>query len=76
MKAEELHRLLTRLGRRLETIADQARETREQAQHTLDRVERLAAEVEHIRQAITATAETSDCIPVAADPTPNVRRRA
>jgi hypothetical protein len=70
MKADEVLKLLTRLDRRLATITDQARETREQAQHTLDRLERLHQDLDRIRHTVVASVETSDSIPVAKDKPP------
>jgi septal ring factor EnvC (AmiA/AmiB activator) len=64
MKADEVLKLLTKLDRRLATIRDQARETREQAQHTLDRLDRLRQDLERIRHTVIASVETSDSIPI------------
>jgi ABC-type transporter Mla subunit MlaD len=67
MNTEEIVRLLTRLDRRLATVADQARETREQAQHTLDRLERLRQDLDRIRLTVAASADTSDQLPIFKD---------
>jgi chromosome segregation ATPase len=67
MKTDEMLKLLARLDRRLGTIADQAHETREQAQHTLDRLERLRHDIDRIRREIAASADTSDSLPIFKD---------
>ena len=64
MKVDEVLKLLTKLDRRLATITDQARETREQAQYTLDRLDRLRQDLDRIRHTVVASVETSDSIPV------------
>jgi hypothetical protein len=50
MTAEEMMSVLLSYERKLSTIADQAHETREQAQHTLDRVNRLRRDLGLFRQ--------------------------
>ena len=67
MRTDELLKLLAKVDRRLATITDQAVETREQAQHTLDRLDRLRQDLDRIRLTVAATVETSDSIPVAED---------
>jgi hypothetical protein len=57
MDPEEMLERLTRFGRRLTTIADQIHETREQAQHALDRVYLLCDDVEQLRRELTAAIE-------------------
>jgi hypothetical protein len=57
MDSDELLHHLTRFGRRLTTIADQIHETREQAQHALDRVYLLCDEVEQLRRELAAAIE-------------------
>ena len=46
---------------------DQVRETREQAQHTMDRLDRLRHDLERVRKEITAAADTSDSLPAYKD---------
>jgi hypothetical protein len=58
MSSEELLNLLTNFEKRLATIADQAAETREQAQHTLERIDRLRHDLAQVRQHILSTVET------------------
>jgi hypothetical protein len=58
MSPEEMVTLLLSFERRLGTIADQAHETREQAQHTLDRINRLRRDLELLKQSLTASIET------------------
>ncbi|HVS37220.1 MAG TPA: hypothetical protein VMS17_16780 [Gemmataceae bacterium] len=70
MKTEEMLKLLARLERRLTTISDQMQETREQAQHAIDRLERLRQDLERIRKDITASADTSDSLPAFKDRPP------
>jgi hypothetical protein len=57
MNPEEMLQRLTRFGRRLTTIADQIHETREQAQHALDRVYLLCDDVEQLRRELAAAIE-------------------
>ncbi len=57
MDPEEMLQRLTRFGRRLATIADQIHETREQAQHALDRVYLLCDDVEQLRRELAAAVE-------------------
>ncbi len=70
MTTDEVLKLLARLDRRLGTVEDQARETREQAQHTLDRLERLRHDLDRIRRDMTASADTSDSLPIVKDKPP------
>ncbi len=63
MTQEEIIRLLASFEKRLATIADQARETREQAQHTLDRINRLRQDLEQVKSQLVSLADTSDQIP-------------
>jgi hypothetical protein len=60
--------LLASLEKRLSTIADQAAETREQAQHTLDRLDRLRHDLERVKAGLIATADTGTHAPLR--PTP------
>jgi hypothetical protein len=48
--------------RRLASVADQAHETREQAQHTLDRVNLLRRDLELFRQHLAASRETVEVV--------------
>jgi Mg2+ and Co2+ transporter CorA len=50
MKNSEIAQMLTSFSKRLATLADQAHETREQAQHTLDRIYLLREDVEQMRR--------------------------
>jgi hypothetical protein len=63
MTPDEVVNLLLSFERRLGTIADQAHETREQAQHTLDRINRLRRDLELLRQHITGSMDTVAYIP-------------
>jgi uncharacterized protein YoxC len=66
MTPEEMVHLLTSFERRLATIADQAQETREQAQHTLDRVNRLRRDLELVKERLTSSVDTVNYLPVSA----------
>jgi hypothetical protein len=59
MTAEELMTILLSYERRLASIADQAHETREQAKHTLDRVNLLRRDLELFRQHVAATRDAT-----------------
>ena len=52
METHEILQLLMSFNKRLATIADQAHETREQAQHTLDRIYLLSDHIEQLRHRI------------------------
>jgi hypothetical protein len=58
MTPEEIVTLLMSFERRLATVADQAHETREQAQHTFDRINRLRRDLELLRQSLTSSVDT------------------
>jgi hypothetical protein len=58
MDTNEILQLLTSFSKRLATIADQAHETREQAQHTLDRVYLLCDHIEQLRRRIMVESVT------------------
>jgi hypothetical protein len=60
MNTTEIVNLLTGFEKRLGTIADQAQETREQAQHTLERINLLLQEIENVRRKVMATIETGE----------------
>ena len=60
MKTDELLRLLAGLERKLASVSDQARETREQAQHTLDRLDLVRQELERLRLMLIAKADTGE----------------
>jgi hypothetical protein len=64
MTVNDVLNLLASFEKRLATICDQARETREQAQHTLDRVNKLFQDVENLKTKILATADTQDHPPL------------
>ncbi len=58
MNTDEFLRMLTSISKRLATLGDQAHETREQAQHTLDRIYLLREDVEQLRRRLLAEGET------------------
>jgi hypothetical protein len=58
MDTHEILQLLTSFSKRLATLADQAHETREQAQHTLDRVYLLCEHIEELRRRIVIESVT------------------
>jgi hypothetical protein len=58
MTPEDIVNMLMSLERRLATISDEAHETREQAQHTLDRINRLRLDVGLLKQNLTASLDT------------------
>jgi hypothetical protein len=64
MTPEDIVNMLLSLERRLATLADQAHETREQAQHTFDRINRLRRDVELVKQSLTASLDTINYLPV------------
>jgi hypothetical protein len=68
MTPEEMMSILLSYERRLASIADCAHETREQAQHTLDRVNRLRRDLELFRQHLAAATDTVNFIPGHATP--------
>jgi uncharacterized coiled-coil DUF342 family protein len=59
MTEQEVADLLSALGKRLTTLADQASETREQAQHVLQRVNLLREEVNQWKQRLIEEARTN-----------------
>jgi uncharacterized protein YoxC len=67
MTPDEMINLLSSFEKRLATIADQAHETREQAQHTLDRLNRLRRDLELVKERLTSSVDTVNYIPVSAD---------
>jgi hypothetical protein len=67
MTPEEIVSLLLSFEKRLATIADQAHETREQAQHTLDRINRLRHDLDAFRLRLMSSFDTIDYVPVPAD---------
>ncbi len=67
MNAQEVARLLTRFEKRLATLADQARETRERAQHALDRLNRLRQDVKRLKAQMLAEIPTDDDIRIPPD---------
>lgn len=54
MEINEILHKLASFSKRLATLADQAHETREQAQHTLDRIYLLREDVEQVRRRLAA----------------------
>jgi hypothetical protein len=68
MTPEEMMSILLSYERRLASIADCAHETREQAQHTLDRVNRLRRDLELFRQHLAAATDTVNFAPGQATP--------
>jgi hypothetical protein len=66
MMTNELLDLLAGLARRLASIADQAQETCAQAQHTLDRVNRLRQELDQVSKKILSIADTGEHKPLGA----------
>jgi hypothetical protein len=58
MTDNEMTTLLLSYERRLATIADQAHETREQAQHTLECVNLLRRDLELLREHLAAERES------------------
>jgi hypothetical protein len=56
--------LLATLEKRLSTIADQAAETREQAQHTLDRLHRLRQDIEAVKAKLISISDTGSHTPL------------
>lgn len=64
MTTREIVALLSNFEKRLATIADQATETRAQAQHTLERINRLVQEVEQLKFRIISTADTGEHAPL------------
>jgi hypothetical protein len=58
MMSSDMLALLASFGKRLERIADQAHETREQAQHTLDRINRLRRDLDLLKDSLMAATDT------------------
>jgi uncharacterized coiled-coil DUF342 family protein len=67
MIPEEIVSLLFSFEKRLATIADQAQETREQAQHTLDRINRLRHDLDLFKQRLLSSVDTINYVPVPAN---------
>jgi hypothetical protein len=63
MNVEELMPILLGYERRLATITDQVQEARNQAQHTLDRLNRLRRDLELFRQHLMTTGDTVEFVP-------------
>ena len=59
MTVDDLFTQFLSFERRLATIADLALETREQAQHTLDRINRLRRDLERFKQTLTCDDDTA-----------------
>jgi hypothetical protein len=55
---------LTGFDKRLATLVDQATETVAQAQHTLDRINRLREDLNQLRAFFLASTETGDYTPL------------
>jgi hypothetical protein len=60
MVNEEIVTLLSGFSKRLATLADMAHETREQAQHLLERINLLRREVEILRNHLVADSDTAE----------------
>jgi|SwirhisoilCB2_FD_contig_31_10482704_length_250_multi_3_in_0_out_0_1 hypothetical protein len=58
MDTNEVLQLLTTFSKRLATLADQALETRQQAQHTHDRILLLCEHIEELRRRIVMESVT------------------
>ena len=58
MAPHEVMTLLLSFEKRLATIAEQAHETCEQAQHTLDRINRLRRDLDQLKQTLVAATST------------------
>jgi hypothetical protein len=67
MTPDEMVNLLMSFERRLATLADQAHETREQAQHTLDRINRLRRDLELVKDRLTSSIDTINYVPLSPD---------
>ena len=57
MDTSEVLQKLTSFNKRLANLADQVHETREQAQHTLDRIYLLRDDIEQLRRRLLAETE-------------------
>jgi hypothetical protein len=64
MMTNEILYILTSVSKRLATLADHAHETREQAQHTLDRIYLLREDVEQLKRRILSESEMQTPIPL------------
>jgi hypothetical protein len=73
MTPNEMMTLLLSFEKRLATIADQAHETREQAQHTLDRINRLRRDLDLLKQTLVAAMETVQFEPEPETPAPPLK---
>ena len=80
MTVNEMINLLTSFEKRLATISDQAAEARAQAQHTIDRINKLRQDIEQLKHRVVATADTSDHTPLhdtsTHDDSPPARRKS
>jgi predicted nucleic acid-binding Zn-ribbon protein len=65
MTPNDVLNLLNSFQKRLATIEDQARESRDQAQHVLDRVGKLRHDLEELTKRVLATIDTGEHAPVA-----------
>jgi hypothetical protein len=63
----EVLQLLASFSKRLATLADHAHETREQAQHTLDRIYLLRQDVEKLRKQILIDFDSEAPVPSRSD---------
>ena len=70
MSGNDFLHLLASFEKRLATIADQVAETREQAQHTLERINRLRQDLTQLKDRFLATADTG-AHPVMRTPPPD-----
>jgi hypothetical protein len=59
MTVDEVLALLAMFEKRLDTIADQAQETCEQAHYTLQRIDRLRGDLERVKLDFISAADTA-----------------
>lgn len=64
MMTDEVLYILTNVSKRLATLADHAHETREQAQHTLDRIYLLRQYLDELKQRILSESEMETPVPL------------
>jgi hypothetical protein len=64
MTPNDVLNLLNSFQKRLATIEDQARESRDQAQHVLDRVGKLRHDLEELAKKVLATMDTGEHVPI------------
>lgn len=64
MTLNDVLTLLTSFQKRLATIEDQARESRDQGQHVLDRIGKLRHDLEELAKKVLATIDTGEHVPI------------